>query len=153
MSYALRWDGGSEPRWTEATVTGAVIDLLVPDHPSRCNAGCLTVRLPSLELGSSQPAALVTEVEGVSAILGTQDWRSSRIPGTPELEPLCAASGFAISASFLQPGLRALWLTASDGRLASLDLDAIVPERLVRWSSGAVSRPASTAWPDRRAGP
>jgi len=127
MSYALRWDGGSEPRWTEATVTGAVIDLLVPDHPSRCNAGCLTVRSPSLELGSSQPAALVTEVEGVSAILGTQDGRLLRIRGTPELEPLCAASGFAISASFLQPGSRALWLTASDGRLASLDLDAIVP--------------------------
>lgn len=127
MSYALRWDGSSELRWTDATVTAAVIDLLVPDHPSRCNAGCLTVRSPSLELGSSQPVALVTEVEGVSAILGTQDGRLLRIRGTPELEPLCTASGFAISAAFLQPGSRALWLAASDGRLATLDLDAIAP--------------------------
>ena len=127
QSYALRWDGASEPRWTDATVTAAVIDLLVPDHLSRCNAGCLTVRSPSLDLGSSQPVTLVTEVEGVSAILGTQDGRLLRIRGTPDLEPLCTASGFAISAAFLQPGARAVWLVASDGRLATLDLDAIPP--------------------------
>lgn len=126
--YALRLDGATEPRWMDAgTDTGAVIDLLVPDHVSRCNAGCLQVASPSLELGSSQPVALVSEVLGVSAILGTQDGRLIRVRGTPELEPLCTLDGFAISASFLQPGSRTLWLASSDGRLATVALDAISP--------------------------
>lgn len=128
VSYALRLDAAGEPRWMDgATVTGAVIDLLVPDHGARCNAGCLRVTSPSLDLGVSQPVALVTEVLGVSAILGTQDGRLIRVRGTPELEALCTANGFAISAAFLQPGSRTLWLASSDGRLATVALDAISP--------------------------
>ncbi|MFO0728825.1 MAG: hypothetical protein U1E65_33915 [Myxococcota bacterium] len=131
-SFALPYNQ-STAAWSEvASVTPAVFDLLIPDHATRCNEGCLSITSTFASNGPSPITAVVSQrpsldAEATRAVLLRADGAMFESTGPGVLRPLCGAGQLQPTAAFLQAGASSLWVATADGRLGTIALDRVEP--------------------------